>query len=133
MVLVKEYHPTVEKMLASKRGYASRQDLAMKIVIATELFVPIDTGLLREDIDFTLTRKGFLVGSSLAYAVFQEFGTKAHMILPQTAKVLSWLDQFSGERLYSKGHMVKGVKATQFFYKSAIMYLGRNNVKKVKN
>jgi len=44
---------------------------------------------------------------------YLNFGTKAHFIKPVRAKVLSWVQ--GGERFFSKGHMVSGIKAMNFF------------------
>jgi len=42
------------------------------------------------------------------YAKFIRYGTKAHMVRPKRAKALSFF--VGGKRVFSKGHMVSGIK-----------------------
>ena len=46
-------------------------------------------------------------------AIWQDGGTRSHFIRPVKKKALSWSS--GGKRFFSKGHMVKGIKATNFF------------------
>ena len=41
------------------------------------------------------------IGSDLLYALFLEVGTRAHGIDPVRAKMLSWIDPASGERVFA--------------------------------
>jgi len=47
--------------------------------------------------------------SGFDVAVAREKGTKDHMIAPTSANALSWI--FQGVRMFSKGHMVSGLKS----------------------
>jgi hypothetical protein len=47
--------------------------------------------------------------SGFDVAVAREKGTKDHMIVPTSANALSWI--FQGVRMFSKGHMVSGLKS----------------------
>ncbi|MBF85118.1 MAG: hypothetical protein CL489_11715 [Acidobacteria bacterium] len=47
--------------------------------------------------------------SGFDVAVAREKGTKDHMIAPTTKQALSWI--FQGIRMFSKGHMVSGLKS----------------------
>lgn len=47
--------------------------------------------------------------SGFDVAVAREKGTKDHMIRPRLKLVLSWISQ--GKRLFSKGHVVSGIKS----------------------
>ena len=47
--------------------------------------------------------------SGFDVAVAREKGTRDHMIAPTTKQALSWI--FQGIRMFSKGHMVSGMKS----------------------
>jgi len=60
--------------------------------------------------------------SGFDVAVAREKGTKDHMILPTTKQALSWI--FQGMRMFSKGHMVSGLKS---------LHIIRNTIKDKSN
>ena len=47
--------------------------------------------------------------SGFDVAVAREYGTKDHWVRPTVKLALSWIQQ--GKRLFSKGHMVSGIKS----------------------
>jgi hypothetical protein len=54
--------------------------------------------------------------SGFDVALAREKGTKRHMIRPRTKQALSWISQ--GVRLFSKGHMVNGMKSLRIIRKT---------------
>lgn len=63
---------------------------------------------------------GMLVGRNglrVNYGVFVHEGTTDHMIKPNKKKALAWDTPFG--RFYSKGHMVKGIKADPYLENAA--------------
>jgi hypothetical protein len=54
--------------------------------------------------------------SGFDVALARERGTKNHMIRPRVAKVLSWIQ--NGVRMFSKGHMVSGMKSLRIIHKT---------------
>ena len=63
-------------------------------------YAPVRTGALRESIHFI--RRGFeiLLSSRVFYAVFQEFGTRPHLIRPVRARALRWFAE-TGEPIFA--------------------------------
>lgn len=59
-------------------------------------------------------RRGFRgnVSSNVFYSKFMYDGTKRHFIKPVKAAALSWVQ--NGERRFSKGHWVRGVKKSEW-------------------
>lgn len=55
--------------------------------------------------------------SGFDVAIARERGTKDHMIKPKLKLLLSWISQ--GKRMFSKGHMVSGIKSL-FIIKNTI-------------
>lgn len=49
--------------------------------------------------------------------IWFEEGTRDHYIAPVTKKYLSWIDPETGQRRYSLGHDVRGIKATHIIDK----------------
>ena len=49
--------------------------------------------------------------------IWFESGTRDHYIAPVTKKYLSWIDPDTGQRRYSLGHDVRGIKATHIIEK----------------
>jgi len=58
----------------------------------------------------------YFTASGFDVALAREKGTKGHMIRPNTARVLSWIDQ--GVRLFSAGHWVSGIKSLRIIRKT---------------
>lgn len=63
-----------------------------------------------------IIKSEYTTESGFDVAVAREKGTKDHMIRPRTAQALSWISQ--GVRLFSKGHMVKGMKSLKIISKT---------------
>lgn len=59
-----------------------------------------------------------IIMATMAYAPFVEFGTSAHFVSPVRRKALRWIAGGRGARGYafSKGHMVRGIAALNFFF-----------------
>ena len=74
---------------------------------------PVDHGLLKSWFIQSLSDERGVIKSPAKYAVFQDQGTKAHMIKPRNKKALHW--EGGG---FSKGHMVSGIKGKHFVDKS---------------
>ena len=49
-------------------------------------------------------------------AIYIHDGTKEHMVKPKGKKALYWVE--GGGKMFSKGHMVKGIKKHQFLYRA---------------
>ena len=74
---------------------------------------PVDHGVLKQWFIASLTDTEAHIKSPAEYAVYQDQGTKAHMIKPVNRKALHW-----GGKYFSKGHMVSGIKGKHFVDKS---------------
>lgn len=74
---------------------------------------PVDHGLLRSWFIDSLTEDQAVIKTPAEYAIYQDQGTSAHMIYPNKAKALHW-----GDKYFSKGHMVSGIKAKHFVDRS---------------
>ena len=74
---------------------------------------PVDHGLLRSWFIDSLTDEQAVIKSPAEYAIYQDQGTRDHMIYPNKAKALHW-----GGKYFSKGHMVSGIKGKHFVDKS---------------
>ena len=70
---------------------------------------PVDHGLLKQWFIDSLSDEEAHIKSPAEYAVYQDQGTRAHMIRPVNAKALHW--EGGG---FSKGHMVSGIKGKHF-------------------
>ena len=88
-------------------NYAA-QDMVRFLMINS----PVDHGLLRQWFIDSLTDERAVIKSPAEYALYQDQGTKAHMIRPVNKKALHWDGHFS------KGHMVSGIKGKHFVDKS---------------
>ena len=73
---------------------------------------PVDHGLLKQWFISSMSDEESHIKSPAKYAVYQDQGTKPHMIKPVNAKALHWDGKFS------KGHMVSGIKGKHFVDKS---------------
>ena len=89
---------------------------------------PVDHGLLKSWFIESLSDERGVIKSPAFYAIYQDQGTKAHMIKPRNKKALHWMGtgNFYAGGLYhshgyggfSKGHMVSGIKGKHFVDKS---------------
>ncbi len=70
---------------------------------------PVDHGLLKQWFIESLDDEEAHIKSPAEYAIYQDQGTRAHMIRPVNAKALHW--EGGG---FSKGHMVSGIKGKHF-------------------
>ena len=73
---------------------------------------PVDHGLLRQWFIDSLSDEQAVIKSPAEYAIYQDQGTKVHMIKPVNAKALHW------DGYFSKGHMVSGIKGKHFVERS---------------
>ena len=74
---------------------------------------PVDHGLLRSWFIDSIDEERAVIKSPAEYAIYQDQGTRDHMIYPNKAKALHW-----GGKYFSKGHMVSGIKGKHFVDKS---------------
>jgi len=74
---------------------------------------PVDHGLLRQWFIESLTDEEAHIKSPAEYAIYQDQGTRDHMIYPNKAKALHWDGKY-----FSKGHMVSGIKGKHFVEQS---------------
>ena len=74
---------------------------------------PVDHGLLRSWFIDSIDEERAVIKSPASYAIYQDQGTNDHMIYPNKAKALHW-----GDKYFSKGHMVSGIKAKHFVDRS---------------
>ena len=89
---------------------------------------PVDHGVLKQWFIASLTDTEAHIKSPAEYAVYQDQGTKAHMIKPVKAKALHWTGTGSfyagglmhshGYGGFSKGHIVGGIQGRHFVDKS---------------
>ncbi len=70
------------------------------------------------------THEIYLGGKSKDIAAYLQRGTIAHFIRPVRKSALHWIQ--GGVSMFSKGHFVRGIKATNFFrvYESTINRIG---------
>ena len=73
---------------------------------------PVDHGLLRQWFIDSIDDEEAHIKSPAEYAIYQDQGTRAHMIRPVNAKALHWDGHFS------KGHMVSGIQGKHFVQQS---------------
>ena len=73
---------------------------------------PVDHGLLKSWFIASLNSERGVIKTPAFYAVYQDQGTKDHMIYPVNKKALNW------DGYFSKGHMVSGIKGKHFVEKS---------------
>ena len=85
-------------------GYAA-QDMTRFL----QMNSPVDHGLLKQWFIDSLTDTEAHIKSPAEYAIYQDQGTKAHMIRPVNRKALHW--EGGG---FSKGHMVSGIQGKHF-------------------
>ena len=73
---------------------------------------PVDHGLLRQWFIESIDDEEAHIKSPAEYAIYQDQGTRDHMIYPNKAKALHW------DGYFSKGHMVSGIKGKHFVEQS---------------
>ena len=73
---------------------------------------PVDHGLLRQWFIDSIDDEQATIKSPAEYAIYQDQGTRDHMIKPVNAKALHW------DSYFSKGHMVRGIQGKHFVEKS---------------
>ena len=73
---------------------------------------PVDHGLLRQWFIDSIDDEEAHIKSPAEYAVYQDQGTRDHMIRPVNKKALHW------DGYFSKGHMVSGIKGKHFVEQS---------------
>ena len=73
---------------------------------------PVDHGLLRQWFIDSIDDEEAHIKSPAEYAVYQDQGTRDHMIRPVNKKALHW------DGFFSKGHMVSGIKGKHFVEQS---------------
>jgi len=81
----------------------------------------IYTKLIKNGVEGGIDDQGMLVRTKrgrVNYGVFVNYGTKDHFIKPNKKKALRWVGA-NGRFAFSKGHKVKGIKASNFIQKSA--------------
>lgn len=74
---------------------------------------PVDHGLLKSWFIESINDEEAHIKSPAEYAIYQDQGTRPHMIRPVNAKALHW--EGGG---FSKGHMVSGIKGKHFVEQS---------------
>ena len=73
---------------------------------------PVDHGLLRQWFIDSIDEEEAHIKSPAEYAVYQDQGTRDHMIKPVNKKALHW------DGYFSKGHMVSGIRGKHFVEQS---------------
>lgn len=73
---------------------------------------PVDHGLLRQWFIDSIDEEEVHIKSPAEYAVYQDQGTRDHMIKPVNKKALHW------DGYFSKGHMVSGIRGKHFVEQS---------------
>lgn len=87
-------------------------------IIKTKHYV---TGMMANSVDVMKDGDGvYMVGNTamsvdgFPYPLAIEQGTNSHWIEPNTFDALHWKDKLTGNDMFSKGHMVSGIKADPF-------------------
>ena len=73
---------------------------------------PVDHGLLRQWFIDSIDDEEAHIKSPAEYVVYQDQGTRDHMIRPVNKKALHW------DGYFSKGHMVSGIRGKHFVEQS---------------
>ena len=80
-------------------------NFSQKIWMSTKV---ISSRIERDQIIVTI-QNYYFSDSGFDVAIAREFGTKDHWIRPRFKQLLSWIQE--GRRLFSKGHIVSGIKS----------------------
>jgi HK97 gp10 family phage protein len=79
---------------------------------------PVDTGRLRGSITTKVEDLGNVlkvkVGTNVEYAPYVEFGTLPHVITPDQAEALQWMDPETGEPVFASKVEHPGTEAQPF-------------------
>lgn len=85
-------------------------------------FTPIKTWKLKEWFKYKVTSEKLEVWNNKKYYKFIDEGTKQHFIRPKKWKVLKFSK--NGKNVYSRWHMVKGIKAHNITDKTSEELMG---------
>ncbi len=66
------------------------------------------SGNLAKSLKYRVRKTDAVISSDVFYSEYLYYGTRDHFIAPVNASALSWTQ--GGQRFYSKGHMVSGIK-----------------------
>ncbi len=115
MVTLRSAERWVNELVIDKIQEEMRKnDFSQKIWMSTKI---ISSKIENDKIIITI-QNYYFSESGFDVAIAREYGTKDHWIRPTVKLALSWIQQ--GKRLFSKGHIVSGIKS---------LYIIRNTVK----
>ena len=95
---------------AKARGLQESAETMVRFLMQNS---PVDHGLLKQWFIESMDEEQATIKSPAEYAIYQDQGTRAHMIKPINAKALHW--DGGG---FSKGHMVSGIQGKHFVQES---------------
>ena len=95
---------------AKARGLQESAETMVRFLMQNS---PVDHGLLKQWFIESMDDEQATIKSPAEYAIYQDQGTRAHMIKPINAKALHW--DGGG---FSKGHMVSGIQGKHFVQQS---------------
>ena len=95
---------------AKARGLQESAETMVRFLMQNS---PVDHGLLKQWFIESMDEEQATIKSPAEYAIYQDQGTRAHMIKPINAKALHW--DGGG---FSKGHMVSGIEGKHFVQQS---------------
>ena len=95
---------------AKARGLQESAETMVRFLMQNS---PVDHGLLKQWFIESMDEEQATIKSPAEYAIYQDQGTRAHMIKPINAKALHW--DGGG---FSKGHMVSGIQGKHFVQQS---------------
>ena len=117
MEITVEYDLTNIGRLPEKWQRAKAQGLNYSAQTMTRFLMqnsPVDHGLLKQWFIESLDDEEAHIKSPAEYAVYQDQGTRPHMIRPVNAQALFW-GAYNGKKpIMSKGHMVRGIQGKHF-------------------
>lgn len=87
------------------------------------------TGRTAQSLQRTILNTGVKgrIHSPSPVSSFLYYGTSRHWVEPVRASALSWVDQKTGERRFSKGHWVSGIKGDPWVENNYIKHQDRLN------
>ena len=86
-----------------------------------EALAPVRTGRLAASIQKTrIGAMHYVVGSPLSYAVFQEVGTRPHMIYPRNARALRF--EIGGAEVFAKYVQHPGFEGRRYFARAVAVF-----------
>lgn len=89
---------------------------------------PHKSGALRRSLRFINGGEGEWELWGHIYFHYLNKGTKSHWIFPIYAKALSWIDEDTHERRFSKGHQVSGINAFHIIDEDELMNMLKEGV-----